>query len=184
MQGPPNRAWGTDGPCASGTDSDGARLTAARLQPWGTDLLASAGDAGLGRDRIQEHSVARWRAHGPGAGPGWWDGDRLVTLCWAHLIRSDSGPAGRVVDRAGLGPERPPGGDCRGWGSGHTSWGLGSCRPERFWELTRMARSWPRRDGFNLAAEGPCGRGADTRARGSGSCRPERFWELSQMARS
>jgi hypothetical protein len=52
-----------------GTDSDGARLTAARLQPWGTDLLASAGDAGLGRDRIQEHSVARWRAHGPGAGP-------------------------------------------------------------------------------------------------------------------
>jgi hypothetical protein len=42
-----------------GTDSDGARLTAARLQPWGTDVLVSAGDAGLGRDRIQEHSVAR-----------------------------------------------------------------------------------------------------------------------------
>ncbi len=52
-----------------GTDSDGARLTAARLQPWGTDLLASAGDAGLGRDRIQEHSVARWRALWPGAAP-------------------------------------------------------------------------------------------------------------------
>jgi hypothetical protein len=52
-----------------------------------------------------------------GRGPGGWDDDRLATLCWAYLIRSDSGPADRVVDRAGLGPERPPGGDCRGWGA-------------------------------------------------------------------
>ena len=42
-----------------GTDSDGARLTAAWFQPWGTDLLVSAGNAGLGQDRIQEHAVAR-----------------------------------------------------------------------------------------------------------------------------
>jgi hypothetical protein len=124
-----------------GTDSDGARLTAARLQPWGTDLLASAGGSGLGRDRIQEQSVARWRALGPGAGPAGGDGDRLVTLCWAYLIRSDSGPAGQVVARAGLGPERPPGGDCRGWGPDTRARGSGSCMPERFWELTRMARS-------------------------------------------
>jgi hypothetical protein len=37
-----NRARGTDGPCASGYDSDGASVTAARLQPWGTDLGLTA----------------------------------------------------------------------------------------------------------------------------------------------
>ena len=74
-----------------------------------------------------------------GRGPGWWDGDRLVTLCWAHLMRSDSGPAGRVVRASGRNGRQvvtveAGGADTRAGGSG-------SCMPERFCELTRMARS-------------------------------------------
>jgi hypothetical protein len=77
-------------------------------------LLASAaalsgGGAGLGRNRTWADSAARQRAVGPGAGPIGGNGRRPAMLYWGHLIRSDSGQAGQVVDRAGLGQDRPPG---------------------------------------------------------------------------